>query len=171
MPKPFSKIIFEQVQTLAQLMVSHQIRLATAESCTGGMLARWLTAVSGSSQWFECGFITYSNDSKISQLSIEAKVLDEYGAVSKETAEQMALGALTRSGANLSASITGIAGPEEGSESKPAGTVYIATAMQHRGVHARHYQFYGDREAIRQQATQTAVRLLVEQLQSYVNNS
>lgn len=152
------------IHLLAMRMINLQIKLSTAESCTGGMLSQWCTSVDGSSKWFECGFVTYSNDSKIRLLGVESKVINEYGAVSSEVAELMALGALKKSTADLSVSITGIAGPSGGGETKPVGTVYIATATLKQGAIASHYLFHGSREEIRQQTAHSAVQQLLERL-------
>lgn len=152
------------VLMLAQLMGDQQLTLATAESCTGGMLSQCFTAIRGSSKWFECGFVTYSDASKIRSLGVQAKVLDEHGAVSRETARQMALGALHNSAADMSVSITGITGPEGGCVNKPVGTVYIATAKSKQAVEVARYLFKGDRDSIRKQATLAAISLLVEQI-------
>ena len=152
------------VLMFARLMKDQQLTLATAESCTGGMLAQRFTAIRGSSKWFECGFVTYSDVSKTRLLGVQAKVLDEHGAVSKKTAEQMALGALRNSAADISVSITGIAGPEGGCVNKPVGTVYIAIARLKQDPEVTHYLFKGDRDSIRKQATLAAISQLVEQI-------
>jgi len=153
---------------LAQHLMEKQLTLTLAESCTGGMLAQQCTSVSGSSKWFECGFVTYSNASKIRLLGVQAEVLDEYGAVSSQVAEQMARGALQKSDANLSIAITGIAGPDGGSEDKPLGTVFIATSLKD-GVNnpsacAVKYLFKGDREPIRQQASSAAIEQILAEI-------
>ena len=150
------------VNTLAQRMVEKQLTLTTAESCTGGMLSQWLTTLSGSSKWFECGFVTYSNASKIKLLGVKPKVLDEYGAVSQQVAAQMSLGALNHSSADISVAITGLAGPSGGSTTKPVGTVYIATARLNEDANVTHHLFKGLREEIRQQSSQAAVQQLVQ---------
>ncbi len=154
--------IHGSVHTLARLMINRQLKLTIAESCTGGMFAQKITALSGSSKWFECGFVTYSNESKIRLLGVQAKVLDEYGAVSEEVARQMALGAMRYGVADLAVSITGIAGPEGGVAGKPVGSVYIAIADLSKQVHATHYLFAGDRDTVRQQSTHAAVVQLIE---------
>ncbi|MEJ2115528.1 MAG: CinA family protein, partial [Gammaproteobacteria bacterium] len=104
------------IDELAEMLVNKNLKLAVAESCTGGMLAQQCTARSGSTKWFECGFVTYSNASKTSILGVEVKVLSEHGAVSLQVAEQMAMGVLRNCDADISASITGIAGPSGGSK-------------------------------------------------------
>lgn len=152
------------VHLLAERLINKQVKLSAAESCTGGMLSQWCTSVDGSSRWFECGFVTYSNASKIRLLGVQSKVIDEFGAVSSEVAELMALGALKNSAADISVSITGVAGSSGGSEAKPVGTVYIATATLSHGATTCHYLFQGNREEIRQQTAHSAVKQLLERL-------
>jgi nicotinamide-nucleotide amidase len=125
--------------------------LATAESCTGGWAAQVVTSVAGSSAWFERGFVTYSNEAKQELLGVRAETLRAHGAVSEETAREMARGALERSRATVSVSITGVAGPAGGTPEKPVGTVCFAWA---RGgaVRSETRQFGGDRESIRRQS-------------------
>ena len=159
-----SSRIYESVQILAKLMTDKQLKLVTAESCTGGMLAQNITSISDSSKWFECGFVTYSNDSKMRMLGVQSEVLDEFGAVSEEVAEQMALGAQRKSAADIAVSVTGIAGPGGGSAIKPVGTVYIANIILNQNAITTHYLFEGDRQAIRKQTTFAAISLLIDQL-------
>lgn len=154
--------IYNSVHILADLMLENKLKLATAESCTGGMLSQYITSVSGSSNWFECGYITYSNESKIRSLGVDANVLREYGAVSNIIAEQMAMGALKNSAADLSVSITGIAGPGGGSEQKPVGSIFIATCKKLEKPSTSFFQFEGNRDAIRQQSTYTAIKLMID---------
>ena len=153
---------------LAQWLMEKQFTLVVAESCTGGMLAQQCTSLSGSSKWFECGFVTYSNASKIRLLGVQADVLDEYGAVSSQVAEQMAQGALQHSDANLSIAITGIAGPDGGNQDKPVGTVFIATFSNHgvknQPAFVSKFLFKGDRESIRQQACAAAIEQVMAEM-------
>lgn len=165
MSDSLSPHIQEPVRVLAERLTATRLRVATAESCTGGMLAQWLTSLDGSSKWFECGFVTYGNDSKIRLLAVSEEALNQYGAVSKKIAEQMAVGALKNSAAELAVAITGIAGPTGGSPAKPTGTVYIGVAGLHRDTRVMHYLFDGDRRAVREQAIQAAVGRLVEYLE------
>ncbi len=137
--------------------------LATAESCTGGLIARLLTDVAGSSQWFERGIVSYSNAAKIELLGVPVSVIDEHGAVSQPCAEAMAAGLLGRAPVQWTLSVTGIAGPGGGSKDKPVGTVWIAVAHA-GGAAARLYNFQGDRESIRQQAAEAALRDLHSKL-------
>jgi nicotinamide-nucleotide amidase len=139
------------------------VRLATAESCTGGLVSAALTDIAGSSDVFERGFITYSNEAKQDLLGVPAATLRVHGAVSAETAAAMAEGALTRSRADLAVSITGVAGPGGGSEAKPVGLVQFATASRMSGTQNRQMSF-GDlgRAGIRAAATRVALEMLLE---------
>lgn len=151
------------VERLADLLRERQWMLATAESCTGGMIAAACTDLSGSSEWFERGFVTYSNDSKEELLGVRRETLERHGAVSEETAREMALGALARSRGTLALAITGVAGPGGGSPAKPVGTVCFAWASRGR-VHAETRRFAGDREAVRRQSVEHALRGALEHL-------
>lgn len=149
---------------LAKQLIDKKLKLAVAESCTGGMLAQQCTSLSGSSKWFECGFVTYSNVSKIRLLEVEAEVLNEHGAVSSHVAEQMALGVLHHSEADISVSITGVAGPGGGTDDKPVGTVFIASAVKNQVTKVNHYVFDGDRQAIRLQTVDKAILELINRI-------
>ena len=113
------------IQRLARQCLNRDISLVTAESCTGGLLSSLLTQEAGSSKWFDRGFVTYSNNSKIDSLGVQGETLENFGAVSQEVANEMSKGALKNSEANISVSITGIAGPEGGSFNKPVGLIYV----------------------------------------------
>ena len=141
------------------------LMIATAESCTGGLVAGLLTAVAGSSTVFDRGFVTYSNDAKSEMLSVDTTLLERHGAVSAETAAAMARGALMRSRADLAVAITGIAGPGGGSADKPVGLVHFASARRPNGVVTVERRF-GDigREAVRAASVEQALRLLEEAL-------
>lgn len=138
--------------SIAKQFLKAKLTLATAESCTGGGLSYWITSQAGSSDWFDRGFITYSNDAKITMLGVHHDTINSFGAVSQETACEMALGVLKASIADISIAITGIAGPTGGSHDKPIGTVWIALGQKNKEVIAKHFLFVGDREAIRLQA-------------------
>lgn len=131
--------------------------LATAESCTGGWIAQTITAVPGSSTWFDCAFVTYSNDAKTRLLGVPAVILQCYGAVSKQSVEAMVIGALMHSKADCAVAVSGIAGPGGGSPDKPVGTVWLA--WQHRGKSpvSRCERFAGDRQTVRWQAVRCAL--------------
>ena len=126
-------------------------KLTTAESCTGGWAAQVVTSVAGSSAWFERGFVTYSNEAKREQLGVREETLQNHGAVSEETAREMALGALGRSRGSVALAVTGVAGPGGGSPAKPVGMVCFAWATP-RSVTSETRQFPGDREAVRKQS-------------------
>ncbi|MEN8803360.1 MAG: nicotinamide-nucleotide amidase [Thiogranum sp.] len=138
--------------------------LVTAESCTGGWVAKICTDLAGSSAWFERGFVTYSNDSKQEMLGVSAETLDRYGAVSEQVVQEMAAGALQNSHAQWALAISGLAGPGGGSGEKPLGTVCFAWAGPDGWVMNRRYRFDGDREAVRRQAVSTALSLLTAHL-------
>ena len=138
--------------------------VAVAESCTGGMLGERFTSVAGSSDYFAGGFITYSNDLKIALLGVPPETLEQFGAVSRETAEAMAAGARRRASATYAIAITGIAGPDGGTEAKPVGTVWVAIADAD-GTFALHRRFLGDRARIRVFTTQMALDLLRRKLE------
>lgn len=137
-------------------LAARRLMLACAESCTGGGIGYALTQVAGSSAWFERGFITYSNEAKTELLGVPARLIAAHGAVSEPVASAMALGALTRSRAQVAVAVTGIAGPGGGSHAKPVGTVWFAWALARPGgefttISARH-RFDGDRAAVRTQS-------------------
>jgi nicotinamide-nucleotide amidase len=149
------------VTKLGALLTERKFMLTVAESCTGGMLAQVITSLSGSSQWFERGFVTYSNNAKIEMLGVQPATIAKNGAVSKETVLEMAEGSLRFSRAHISIAVTGIAGPEGGSADKPVGTVWIAWASPIFETCAKSYLFSGDREDVRCQAVERALRELI----------
>lgn len=141
------------------------IKIATAESCTGGMVAALLTSIAGSSDVFDCGFVTYSNDAKMVMLGVSPDVIGEFGAVSRECALAMAHGAILKSAAALAVSITGIAGPGGGSAAKPVGLVHFACAKRNGATLHREERF-GDigRDGVRKASVEVAFDLLEAQL-------
>jgi nicotinamide-nucleotide amidase len=139
------------VQAVADTLLRRQWMLATAESCTGGMVAAACTDLAGSSAWLERGFVTYSNAAKTQMLGVDAQLIAAHGAVSEPVARAMAQGALQHSAAQVALAITGVAGPGGGSEAKPVGTVWFAFAGPW-GVHREVQHFGGDRAAVRQAA-------------------
>ncbi len=141
-----------------------RLLLATAESCTGGWVAQVITHTSGSSEWFERGFVTYSNEAKTELLGVRDEIIEERGAVSPETAAAMAEGALKNSNALIALSITGIAGPTGGSPGKPVGTVCFAWCRIGEPAESETAVFAGDREAVRRQAVVHALRGLLTRL-------
>jgi len=149
--------------------VGHKLRVAgrrvvTAESCTGGWVSKALTDVPGSSQWFECGFITYSNAAKVRDLGVSAGTLERFGAVSEQTVREMAEGALRVSHANVALAVTGIAGPDGGTPDKPVGTVWFCAAAREEtaiDIIAEQQFFDGDRAQVRNGSVQHALRLIL----------
>lgn len=138
--------------------------LVTAESCTGGWVAQILTAVPGSSAWFERGFVTYSNEAKRESLGVSDDTLARHGAVSEETALEMARGALAHSRGNIALSVTGVAGPSGGTPSKPVGTVCFAWARSGGLLRGETRHFAGDRESVRRQSVVRALEGVLETL-------
>jgi nicotinamide-nucleotide amidase len=148
------------VEALAAALLARGQMLATAESCTGGMIAAACTDLSGSSQWFERGFVTYSNAAKVEQLGVDPTVIAQHGAVSELVARAMAFGAVRHSQAQVSVAVTGVAGPTGGSPDKPVGTVWFGFQVEGRLVsELRHFD--GDRAAVRRQTVEHALRTLV----------
>ncbi|MDP1660146.1 MAG: nicotinamide-nucleotide amidohydrolase family protein [Methylotenera sp.] len=138
--------------------------LALAESCTGGMVSQYVTAIAGSSAWFDRGFVTYSNRAKVEMLGVSSQTIEKYGAVSEQTAGEMALGAINYSQAQIAGSITGIAGPDGGTLEKPAGTVCFAWAEKNTPLSTTTLNFSGTRKEIRQQATIAMMTGLIDRL-------
>jgi nicotinamide-nucleotide amidase len=163
--------LWRSAQQLANLLRRERLTLATAESCTAGGIAFAVTQIPGSSAWFDRGFITYSNDSKLKVLGVSPVYLRDYGAVSEPVARSMALGCLNHSSAQVAVAVTGIAGPDGGSESKPVGTVCFAWAIRRDPTVAPWVRtttrlFDGDRAAVRTQAVLEALdglNVLLEQ--------
>jgi len=154
----------ELAKKLGAALQSRAAVLATAESCTGGWAAQAVTAIPGSSAWFERGFVTYSNAAKMELLGVREATLQTCGAVSEDTAREMALGALQRSAASVALAITGIAGPDGGTAEKPVGTVCFAWARKERAVKSETRRFAGDREAVRRQSVEHALRGMLKVL-------
>jgi nicotinamide-nucleotide amidase len=142
------------------------VMLATAESCTGGWVAQMVTSVAGSSEWFERGFVSYTNLAKRELLEVKAATIARQGAVSEAVARAMAEGALGKSHAQVTLAVTGIAGPSGGTPEKPVGTVWFAWAGKRRETESRRESFDGDREAVRRQAVAVALRGLLDFLKS-----
>jgi nicotinamide-nucleotide amidase len=149
---------------LGATLKAHGLMLTLAESCTGGMVAQAVTSVAGSSAWFDRGFITYSNLAKIEMLGVSNQTLDNFGAVSEETALEMVLGALKNSHTQIAGSITGIAGPDGGTIEKPVGTVCFAWAGEGFSTQVTTKKFLGNREEIRQQAALLMMAELIGKL-------
>ncbi len=149
------------VQRLAAQLQQRQWMLATAESCTGGLIAGACTDLSGSSNWFERGFVSYSNAAKTELLGVDAALMDRHGAVSAEVAQAMAAGALAHSQAQVAVAVTGVAGPTGGTPDKPVGLVWFGFALPAQ-VLTEKMNFPGDRAAVRAATVQHALRRLVE---------
>ena len=153
-----------QAAELGALLKAHGHTLSLAESCTGGMVASAITSVAGSSAWFDRGFVTYSNAAKIDMLSVSVTTLNKFGAVSEQTAAEMAQGALKNSNAQISGSITGIAGPDGGSTEKPVGTVCFAWTGNGISLSTDTQRFHGDRQSVREQAAIHMLAGLIKRL-------
>lgn len=160
----------DSTQTLASMLIARNWKIALAESCTGGLVCATLTDLAGSSEWFERGYITYSNEAKIECLGVPAELITSFGAVSEQVANAMASGAQQASGANVAISITGIAGPTGGSAEKPVGTVCFGWAIHSSSTESRAISktmhFDGDRNAIREQAKDYALAELIALLRN-----
>lgn len=150
---------------LGEVLIRKNMRVVLAESCTGGGLAEEITAVQGSTAWFERGYVTYSNASKIEMLGVSPETIETYGAVSQQTAKEMAEGALKHSHGDISLSITGIAGPSGGTPEKPVGTVWFGLADKSGRCEARHGQFTSGRKNVRSSSIEFALKWLLEVLE------
>lgn len=156
--------LFDLAKRAGERLQQRSLKVVTAESCTGGWVAACLTAIAGSSAWFERGFVTYSNDAKRETLGVSSEVLDANGAVSEAVACEMARGALRKSRADVAVSVTGIAGPGGGSPDKPVGTVCFAWAGPRDAVVCQTVRFSGDREEVRRQSVAEALAGVLRQL-------
>ena len=149
---------------IAALLEKKNIKVSTAESCTGGLVAAALVNVAGISNWFEEGYVTYSNTAKQKLLGVDKDTLEQFGAVSEQTARQMAIGAAKAAGCQAAVATTGIAGPDGGTDEKPVGLVYIGAVVRDDVVIEKHI-FKGDRADVRKQSTQAALELLEQMLE------
>ena len=158
MPAPDDDQLDRLAQALGERLLATRHMLVTAESCTGGWIAKCMTDVAGSSAWFDCGMAAYSYEAKQALLGVRPQTLEAFGAVSRETVVEMVSGALVHSGASVAVAVTGIAGPGGGSADKPVGTVWIG--WKRRGGYARAelFHFDGDRDAVRRQTVAAALR-------------
>lgn len=150
--------LLQLAQQLGERLRDAREHLVTAESCTGGWIAKCMTDIAGSSDWFDCGMVAYSYEAKQALLGVRPETLENHGAVSRETVIEMVSGALVNSGASVAVAVTGIAGPGGGSADKPVGTVWVG--WKRRGGYARAeiFHFDGDREAVRRQTVAAALR-------------
>ena len=147
---------------LGQALQGRQWTIATAESCTGGLIAGAITDVAGSSAWFDRGFVTYSNAAKVEMLGVRPETLVTLGAVSEATAREMAAGALARSGADIAVAVTGVAGPAGGTPEKPVGLVCLAWAIRGGALQSQTERFAGDRTAVRAATVERALQGTIE---------
>ena len=143
---------------------AHGLMLATAESCTGGGVAQAITAIAGSSAWFERGFVTYSNLSKQQMLDVSEATLIQHGAVSEAVVREMVVGALANSAAQVALAVSGIAGPDGGTPDKPVGTVWFSWGLKNGVTHAQRHQFKGNRAEVRAQAVRIALQGVIDLL-------
>ena len=150
-------------QQLGEMLCKKNAKLTTAESCTGGGISDAITAVSGSSQWFEFGFVTYANSAKQQLLGVSKQTLDQYGAVSEQVVEQMAQGAIQQSRADYAIAVSGIAGPEGGTEDKPVGTVWVCWQTPTQSW-TQKLMLSGDRQAVRTAAVKKSLQQLLQHL-------
>ena len=158
---PTDSVVHQLAIRVSNRLRDERLMLVTAESCTGGMVATAITDISGSSGWFERGFVTYSNQAKSEMIGVPADMIEKFGAVSEQVARAMAEGALRNSRAQVSVSITGVAGPAGGSEAKPVGTVCFGWSNRlNTQIETQHFK--GDREQVRTQAAAHALRRLLE---------
>lgn len=158
----FSADLLDQAEGVLTAYRARGQRIATAESCTGGLIAGCLTEIAGSSDVVDRGFVTYSNDAKMDMLGVPAKLIADHGAVSEPVARAMAEGALQRSLASVTVAVTGVAGPGGGTAEKPVGLVHFAVASNDQPTLSKHEIFKGDRRAIRLATVAVALELLIE---------
>ncbi len=146
-------------ETVVELLIKNRLKLATAESCTGGLIAQKITSVAGASECFDCGVVTYSNGQKQKLLGVLAETLEKFGAVSQQTALEMCKGVKALSGADFGISVTGIAGPGGGTSEKPVGTVWIGICGEN--LHkAERFLFSGDRQQVRESTAEMALKMV-----------
>ena len=161
MPSPTDPQLLALAVEVGERLQAERLSLVTAESCTGGWIAKMITDVPGCSAWFECGIAAYSYEAKQALLGVRPDTLLAHGAVSRETVLEMVSGALIHAGATVSVAVTGIAGPSGGTEDKPVGSVWLAWKRRGGYPHAELHQFEGDRESIRRQTVEVALRGIV----------
>lgn len=158
MSHPTDAELRSRAEALGARLRDAHLTLVTAESCTGGWISKTVTDIAGSSDWFDSGMVAYSYEAKQALLGVRPETLEHYGAVSRETAIEMVSGALVHSGASLAVAVTGIAGPGGGSADKPVGTVWIAWKRRGGYANAQLFHFDGDRDAVRRQTVESALR-------------
>ena len=163
---PDDNRLTQTLENLARLLTGRDWKLATAESCTGGWIAKCCTDLAGSSSWFDRGFITYSNEAKQQMLAVEEESLLSHGAVSEAVAKQMAEGARKHAAVSVALSVTGIAGPDGGTKEKPVGTVWFGWALDGQQTRTQVMQFAGDRDAVRRQTVDHSLNRLLTLLKN-----
>ncbi len=167
----FNQELLNQAQKLFDLALKSNIKIVSAESCTGGLISALITEIAGSSQVFDRGFVVYSNLAKEQNLSVNAKTLNEFGAVSEEVAREMATGAVKNSNANLSIATTGISGPDGGTADKPIGLVYISSFNNlNKNLIVKKFNFSGDRAKNRILTVSNALEILITQINKLKND-
>ena len=157
MHAPDDAALHAQAERLGARLRDARLMLVTAESCTGGWIAKTATEIAGSSDWFDCGLVAYSYEAKQALLGVRPETLEQFGAVIRETVVEMVSGALVHSGASVAVAVTGIAGPGGGTTDKPVGTVWIAWKRRGGYPTAELFHFHGDREAVRRQTVGAAL--------------
>lgn len=162
-----SDALYQLAEQLLDLLKQQKKTITTAESCTGGWIAKLLTDIPGSSLIFDRGFVTYSNKSKQEMLGVSPETLDQFGAVSEETVIAMADGALKHSQADMAIAVSGIAGPDGGNHEKPVGMVCFAWAFQGNDTQTKTQYFDGDRDAVRRQSVQYALQVAINLIQAH----
>ena len=155
--------LLESAKALAGCSRAQGVRLAVAESCTGGWLAKCCTDLPGSSEWFECGWVTYGNEAKNRLLGVDSKLIHREGAVSQAVVEAMAAGALERARCGLACAVSGVAGPSGGTPRSPVGCIWFAFLRAEREIRSERQDFLGDRDAIRRAAVLHALRRLADE--------
>ena len=155
----------ELKKKLFSILCEKNLKISTAESCTGGMIGASITSIPGISAYYECGFVTYSNEAKQKLIGVKKETLEKYGAVSAETVLEMAQGALLVSGADIAVSVSGIAGPGGGSEEKPVGLVYIGYAEKNKRLFKK-LNLSGTREEVRLQTVKFALEMIINKIEN-----
>lgn len=150
----------ELVEKVSSNLLGQKGFLSVVESCTGGGLSQALTSMPGASNWFAGGFVTYSNDAKIKHVFVRESTLHDQGAVSEDCVREMANGGMIALDCNCCLSISGVAGPDGGSEEKPVGTVWMGLAIRHKAIDSKCFHFEGDRQSVREQAIEKALEWL-----------
>ncbi len=155
-------LIKKHVKQLSELLIAKKATLATAESCTGGLISAYCTSLAGSSKWFYATVVSYDNQSKIDLLGVDEKIIKTYGAVSEQTVKAMCLGLLKKTPVDYVIAVSGVAGPKGGTENNPIGSVWIGIMARKQNTNIIKYNFTGDRENIRYNAVRQALENLIQ---------